>query len=884
MDEIKSNVSLRSLIQRYTLWYAVCAVICLLPFFLFAHRSFITFDDGLHQQYIYYLYVGKWIRKLFENLFVKHIFEIPMWDMSIGMGSDPLISVFGVTYPFADPFGWLFALIPLSATEIVFDLLILVRLYLAGVAFSAFAYNRKLTDKGILIGSLTYVFSAVITVGFRQVVFQSIFILFPLLLIGADRLWHGKGNRTYVIVLAIMTFYSPYFTYMSGLMLIIYCVMRFFAAKTGINTLGKLLVRFVGYSVAGIVIGIGPLMPGIINMTRLDRLSADVSYSLLSLSTMKEQFLYAFSYRNLWHESIWGFSSLIVIAAFLIFRERKDYLLLKILFVLSFVSFSVPFIGSMMNGFNYPANRYVYGFAFLSAYMVAVAIPEFGKLRGKSFIYLLVASFIYLFIAITGNTSAKLSAVSLIVVVLLIGLSNHFVTSEKLKYYCLMISAVLSCLCIGIATNSESSYEYIDYGTANDIFGSYAASDEYHTEKLRTDIIPYSYTDVPVNTSMITGRYGYDFYHSNYNNNVDHYYDDLAVVSNAMGFQQTGLRGRAFLEILNGTGVVLRQNDEDKVIRASYLFDRVSSAENYDIYTPTREASMVFFYDDAVSYESYAALTPYEREELMMAACVAEIPGNDTAEIDVSQHDVIIPESIEAVGCEYADNSVTVSGDSGYIVLSVPGIADNEISVFVDGLDHQGSYYFQFAAVLMHGDKAVAADFYAGIDQGFDYYHGKNTLLFNFGVIDDTVDEIRLYFNTPGEYSITDIELYTRTPEQLKSITDGFYDHADIDDISYDIDGNHISVNAVADKDKYLYLAIPYSEGWSATVDGEKAEIIRANEAFMAVRLSAGDHKIELSYKTPHILEGIMISALVISIFCIFERISGSVSKGGKKG
>ena len=59
---------------------------------------------------------------------------------------------------------------------------------------------------------------------------------------------------------------------------------------------------------------------------------------------------------------------------------------------------------------------------------------------------------------------------------------------------------------------------------------------------------------------------------------------------------------------------------------------------------------------------------------------------------------------------------------------------------------------------------------------------------------------------------------------------------------------------------------------------------MRANEAFMAVRLPAGDHEIELTYKTPYLWEGIIISALVISGFCIFEYRCRSGVKRGKKG
>ena len=128
MGDRINNVSFGSLLKRYSLLFLVCSSVCVVSFFALFHKSFITFDDGLHQQFVYYLYCGKWIRELFGNIFVEHVFELPMWDMSTGMGSDSLISIFGVTHPLADPFSWLFALMPLSVSEYVFDVLILVRL------------------------------------------------------------------------------------------------------------------------------------------------------------------------------------------------------------------------------------------------------------------------------------------------------------------------------------------------------------------------------------------------------------------------------------------------------------------------------------------------------------------------------------------------------------------------------------------------------------------------------------------------------------------------------------------------------------------------------------------------------------------------------------
>ena len=131
------------------------------------------------------------------------------------------------------------------------------------------------------------------------------------------------------------------------------------------------------------------------------------------------------------------------------------------------------------------------------------------------------------------------------------------------------------------------------------------------------------------------------------------------------------------------------------------------------------------------------------------------------------------------------------------------------------------------------------------------------------------------YFFNKGEYSLNSIQIYSRPFEQMEKTVNAFYEHADMENIRYDYSGNHLNISAKTDSDRYLYIAIPYSDGWSAKVDGEKAEIIRANIAFMAIPLTSGTHSIEMTYTTPYLYYGLMMSAIGIIIYAgymIFEK------------
>jgi len=63
-----------------------------------------------------------------------------------------------------------------------------------------------------------------------------------------------------------------------------------------------------------------------------------------------------------------------------------------------------------------------------------------------------------------------------------------------------------------------------------------------------------------------------------------------------------------------------------------------------------------------------------------------------------------------------------------------------------------------------------------------------------------------------------------------------------------------------------------YDRGWSATVDGESAPIVRANLLARAVPLSAGSHRIELQYRTPGLWLVMWLSVMGLLGAAVFWR------------
>jgi hypothetical protein len=71
-----------------------------------------------------------------------------------------------------------------------------------------------------------------------------------------------------------------------------------------------------------------------------------------------------------------------------------------------------------------------------------------------------------------------------------------------------------------------------------------------------------------------------------------------------------------------------------------------------------------------------------------------------------------------------------------------------------------------------------------------------------------------------------------------------------------------LAVETRSDRRALLVLNDQYAEGWRASVDGRRAEILPANYLARGVWVEAGTHRVEFTYRTPMLAEGWAIAAV----------------------
>ncbi len=84
---------------------------------------------------------------------------------------------------------------------------------------------------------------------------------------------------------------------------------------------------------------------------------------------------------------------------------------------------------------------------------------------------------------------------------------------------------------------------------------------------------------------------------------------------------------------------------------------------------------------------------------------------------------------------------------------------------------------------------------------------------------------------------------------------------------SFAYDSRGFTAEFTSEKERIVFFSVPYEKGWSAQVNGEKAEILKVNVGFMAVVVPEGTSVIRFNYMTPGLKIGLLMTGAGILIF-----------------
>ena len=148
----------------------------------------------------------------------------------------------------------------------------------------------------------------------------------------------------------------------------------------------------------------------------------------------------------------------------------------------------------------------------------------------------------------------------------------------------------------------------------------------------------------------------------------------------------------------------------------------------------------------------------------------------------------------------------------------------------------------------------------------------------NLGVSEDPVTSITVTFGGVGIYEFAELYGATQSVEVIRENAERLQE-GNAASVAFGNNAMTVSVEAVdstaagenREKSRYVFGSVPYSEGWSATMDGESVEILKANVGFMAVEVDGESHKLRFSYVTPGLDLGLACTGIAVVLLSVFE-------------
>jgi uncharacterized membrane protein YfhO len=80
------------------------------------------------------------------------------------------------------------------------------------------------------------------------------------------------------------------------------------------------------------------------------------------------------------------------------------------------------------------------------------------------------------------------------------------------------------------------------------------------------------------------------------------------------------------------------------------------------------------------------------------------------------------------------------------------------------------------------------------------------------------------------------------------------------------VEAGRLEATVVAPRDGLAVILEPFYPGWTATLDGAPAPILRADYAFEAVAVPAGRHALRLEYRNRWLGAGAAVSLATLSL------------------
>lgn len=882
----KEETMRKSWIKSYTLLFIFLSLF-LYSLNILYKKSFVysgtsLAGDGLVQHYTALAYYGEYLRTILRNLFSESVFSIPEFDISIGLGGS-IVTTLGYEV-LGDPLNLLAVFVPMQYTEYLYIFLIVFRLYLAGIVFCQYCFYHSFNVRQTFPGMIVYVFSFyTIALLVLHPFFLNPLIYLPLVLLGVDKIFRERRPMLFIFSCTLAAVSNFYFFYMITIIVFLYCIpylAGLFVKDRDWKSGMQASIRLGSCYIVSLMLAAPAFLPMAMAVQSSSRVGGAKRLSLFYERMYYVKLPIAFINASADHYAHLGYGivAALAVGTLLFLTKWKDKFPLKAAFITGTVFLLFPFFGSMLNGFGYATNRWVWAYGFVVAMIVVSQFPTLLRLgRGIAWgaIGATLLCMVPTFYVRAGGAREKILAavvVLLVVAVLLCGIA--FFSRHRKNAVEIILLTVMTA---NIFLSMYSYYSPLvggclkdcgDWGHAwQDVSdGPLCALEGMEEEKIqgvRVDTANMSLADVRVNSAMLRGVNSVPFYFSMINGSSAAFLHEMQLPT-PLEHQYVSLDGRAILSSLLGVRYqIVRLGEEAEL---SYGYNSfVQERDGYAVYETDNALPLVFLYDQIMQEADYNMLDVVEKQQVMMQVAViedgdlarrGEMPVIKPGEAEYC-HWVSMYQIEDAQGVSIQDNQYEVTQEGAFIQLRTDYSQTAERYFLFDNLWYEGT---DSARITVTDNVNV---------RGFDvnsvtsnYYAGIHDFLCNMGYSKEHGDSYRIIFSRPGIYSIDEIRIVDQQLGQLEAWSSARKEH----EVAYSFGEDKLMLQVETKGDSLLYLSLPYSEGWSAWIDGKKVPVMKVNHFGMGMYITPGEHSICLKYHTPFLRTGfVLMAAGVIS-------------------
>lgn len=871
----------------YTLMFLLMCIVAFLPFFT-EGKSFVWgagVEDGLSQHFSALTYYGEALREFFHNLLAGHP-KLVMWDMSLGYGADILSTL--NYYAIGDPLNLLYGFVSPKNTETMYDFMILLRMYLAGITFIMYARKMKKRSYGTVIGALVYVFSGFcFRLGLRHPFFINPMIYFPLLCLGIEKIYQRERPYVFIFAVCVSAMSNYYFLYMLTIFAVIYAWIRFYkyTEENKMKTFFLTILKFGMYYTLGIAMAAVILLPSVIGFLGNGRYGNGVDWKSLIVYPGKYYLLLIenfIGYGNMGSNTNAGYLPIVgIVVLFTLFSQRMKHKKYRAACIASIIALILPIFGYAFNGFSYANNRWAFALSFIVALLTAEMYPRLFVMSKRQQIGIGAGIIIYTVFCIIVNASGEeilknkgiMAACGLIAVFYILLLIFQRLGYDTQKRIVRVSMAILLLISVGVhgyyrfdPKGYAYTQEFMDQGQA------------YRTLK-EDNIRMLSKVNDPSVYRVHAEGYRYKNYGLiNHLNTISGYYSITAkcVTDTIKGYDTLGMQyadkykgvdqrlgllslaGVKYITVAHNSQVAKDVSSKGDV---PYGVEKLRKKGNITLYKNKYALPFAYAYDSYMTEQQYEQLNGIGKEQAMLAQIIL---NQHPADKEIQHNEQRNDPDIQTISLP--ETRISSPKGKKYAEITVPVEKDKETYLYFKNLVYHGKKNGDDNFILTgrKGTKGILVtqndvQQKIHIQSTFNpYYFGRKDYIVKINhQTSKAKEKVRLNFLSPGEYEFDDISLITVPKKDVLARLKKRKENS-MKQIQYE--GNHFRGVYHAKKDQILCVTIPYSKGWKATVNGNRTKIYKANGMFMGIIMKKGTQSVKLDYETPGLKIGAWIS------------------------